>query len=90
MKIVVNKCYGGFGLSKEAVDMLGKDNEYYEDDRTNPALIEVVEKLGNKANGNFAKLTIIEIPDEATDYNISYYDGMETLIYVVNGKLYSA
>ena len=92
MKIVVNKCYGGFGLSKEAMDMLGKDNEYeyYEDDRTSPALIEVVEKLGNKANGNFAKLTIIEIPDEATDYDISYYDGMETLTYVVNGKLYFA
>lgn len=87
MKIVINNCYGGFGLSEEAMDMLGI-NDDYGIDRTDPALIEVVEKLGDRASSKFAKLTVVEIPDEATDYDISYYDGAETLIYVVNGKIH--
>mgnify|MGYP000967114116 FL=1 len=36
--------------------------EFY-DDRTNPKLIKCVEKLGDRANGEYSKLKIIEIPD---------------------------
>lgn len=46
--------------------------------RTDPTLIEVVEKLGEKANGNFADLQVVEIPDGMI-YDIDDYDGVETL-----------
>lgn len=51
---------------------LGKQN------REDPILIEVVEELGNKANGSFSDLKVVEIPDEL-DYVIDNYDGYETL-----------
>lgn len=95
MKILINRCYGGFGLSKEALDIYcekkginpGKWNnawKFYEEfsdtsiDRTDPILISVVEELGEKANGQCAKLSIIEIPDDLV-YNIHDYDGMESV-----------
>lgn len=87
MKIVINDCYGGFGLSEEAMDML-EINDDYSIDRTNPVLIDVVEELGGRASGYCANLVTVEIPDEATDYYISEYDGMETVIYVVDGKIH--
>ena len=88
MKIAINECYGGFGLSKEAEAMLPKEINFRDGDRTDPRLIEVIEKLGYEANGPFAKIAIYDIPDEATDYKIWEYDGVETLIYVVDGKMY--
>ena len=51
---------------------LGKQN------RKDPILIEVVEELGNKANGSVSNLRVVEIPDEL-DYVIDDYDGYETL-----------
>jgi uncharacterized protein with von Willebrand factor type A (vWA) domain len=82
MKIVINKCYGGYGLSKEAYKELGiKWDNYgyeYEDDRSNPDLIKVVEKLGRKANGALAELQIVEIPDNV-EYEINEYDGIESV-----------
>lgn len=44
--------------------------------RHNEKLIQVVEMMGDKANGDCASLKIVEIPD-GTDYEISEYDGME-------------
>lgn len=88
MKIAINELYGGFGLSSKAKKMLPKGINYLTIDRTDPRLIEVIEKLGYEANGDFAKITIYDIPDEATDYKIWECDGMETLIYVVDGKMY--
>jgi hypothetical protein len=80
MKIVINKCYGGFGLSKEAYEYLGLEwDEFgfeFIDDRTNEKLIKCVEELGEKANGKFAKLKIVEIPDD-TEFEIEEYDGRE-------------
>ena len=87
MKIVINRCYGGYGLSEEACKMLNSNEYDYDDDRTNTKLIEVVEALGDKANTRFSMLRIVEIPDEATDYMINDYDGVESIIYVVDGKL---
>lgn len=46
------------------------------DDRTDKDLISVVEKLGKEANGNCAKLSIVEIPDDV-DWEIDEYDGRE-------------
>lgn len=86
MKIVVNRCYGGFSLSEKAVAELGGDwHEYGLDDpddpfssnwRTDPKLIEVVERLGEEADGRFAMLEVVEIPDDV-DWTICQYDGNE-------------
>jgi hypothetical protein len=82
MKIVINKCYGGFGLSKEAYEFMGLswDTFGHADDisRADEKLIECVEKLGEAANGAYAQLSVITIPDN-TKYIIDDYDGIETV-----------
>ena len=83
MKVVVNSCYGGFGLSDKALDMYKQlSNKYeiydFELDRTDPVLIQIVETLGAEANGRFAKLRIIEIPDDV-EWEITEYDGNESV-----------
>ena len=83
MQIVINSCYGGFGLSDKALDMykqLSNKSEVYsfELDRTDPILIQVVEALGAEADGRFAKLRIIEIPDDI-EWEITEYDGIESV-----------
>lgn len=45
-------------------------------DRDDPILIKVIEKLGEGANGSFAALKIVEIPDDV-DWQIEEYDGRE-------------
>lgn len=132
MRVVINSCYGGFGLSHQGVmryaeikgiklypwiddivkkvygdrakienaDSVGfcvhyctkpikdetqyeagkeKDEIYWSDrnlERNDPALIQLVNELKEKANGNCAKLEIIEIPD-GVEYEIQEYDGAE-------------
>ena len=86
MKIVVNKQYGSFRLPEEFAKSQGISP--YEDSnkiRTNPELIELVSS--DKYQGS---LTAIEIPDENTDFHIDDYDGLESIIYVLNGKLFFA
>ena len=128
-KVVFNQCYGGFGLSKEAVqrywelkeqqvwiedDRCGgytvylvppeerlkpKNTEefyamsfservaynqaysaqtwYYSNvDRHDPILVQVVEELGDKANGEYAKLRIAQV---SGPYRIDEYDGFESV-----------
>lgn len=83
MKIVINTCFGGFSLSKEAYKFLGlewKEGETsgsaFDNDRTNLELIECVEQLGKEANGRSADLKVVEIPDDI-EYSIEDYDGSE-------------
>jgi hypothetical protein len=126
MKIVINKCYGGFGLSPLAFKRLAKlqgkqvyfyvpiddsddyfkvnniddikDSIYFypvtkdlghiasENDvfnyifktpeRNDSLLVRVIEELGDKANGEYAELKIVEIPDDV-DWIIEEYDGVE-------------
>jgi hypothetical protein len=80
MKVVINSCFGGFGLSKEAVAELvkrgGKDPRNSESDRCDPLLIQVIEEMGNAASGDFSKVRIVEVPDEV-DWEIDEYDGYE-------------
>jgi hypothetical protein len=85
-KIVINSCFGGFGLSRQALDLymdLAKvPDEEREDfwehyiERDDPALIEVVERLGQEADGEFADLKIVEIPDDV-EWQVEEYDGLE-------------
>lgn len=132
MKVILNKCYGGFGLSGEAIELYFQKknmpvylykhdftrknsyikcipentNEYVycfnkdfgdrvkyfdidwkylvhlntDDLREDIDLIEIVEKLGKAANGRFADLKVVDIPDELKgNYVIDDYDGIETL-----------
>lgn len=46
------------------------------EDRTDLKLIQVVEELGDEANGQCARLRIVEIPD-GTQWEIDEYDGNE-------------
>lgn len=130
MKVILNKCFGGFHLSHEAHMLYAKkkgltlypyvldystdtyyytnnpenENEYtihyftknYGDTisfkdakdeyflrlnylyRDDPILVEVVEELGERADGHFADLVVVDIPDNM-DYVIDNYDGKETL-----------
>jgi len=81
MKIVINKRYGGFGLSSEALELYqkktGKLNvSKYNIERNDPSLVEVVNELGPKANGPLARLVIVEVPDDVA-WDIEEYDGIE-------------
>lgn len=85
MKIVVNRCWGGFSLSQEACEALGLEwdgygyfHRYNDKDRADPKLVEVVERLGDRANGAHASLRVVEIPD-GIDWEIDDYDGVETV-----------
>ena len=44
--------------------------------RTHPALVKVVEELGDRAGGRFSKLRVVEIPDDV-EWKIEEYDGVE-------------
>lgn len=76
-KIVINTCYGGFGLSEAAKKKLRREIYSWEyEHRTDPKLVAIVEKLGDKANGKYAELKVVEIPD-GVDWTIEEYDGVE-------------
>jgi len=103
MKIVINTCFGGFGLSDKAnhrfaelsgINLYKKDDEYFssyytdpefsddsyfsdsEIERNSPILIQVIEELKDEANGSYANLKVVEIPDDV-DWTIEEYDGRE-------------
>lgn len=87
MKIVINKCFGGFSVNDKIVKMLNLESRYdLEDDRTNAKLIELIES-GEDVNGDYSNLAVVEIPDDATDYKINEYDGYESVYYVLDGKI---
>lgn len=113
-KLVINRCYGGFGLSEEAFDRLlnakgvafekvtekeGKlygpdyyhaghlgDDAFYiseydfrsDNKRNDPDLVRIVEELGTDANGRFAQLAVVEIPDDI-EWELHDYDGVESI-----------
>jgi hypothetical protein len=126
MKVVINKCYGGFSLSHEGIMHYAKlkgitlypEEEHFKfktywtipkdqrpvkpdfdtgpleeraeynrtyiqytlwDDgieRNDPCLVSTVEELGKKANGRYANLSVVEIPDNIA-WEILEYDGNE-------------
>lgn len=95
MEIVINRGYGGFGLSEKACEYLGlsKDDSYAYNayvTRTEPKLIECIKALGEDASSRSAHLKVVTIPEESTDYCIENYDGAEIVIYVIDGKIHKA
>lgn len=83
-EIVINACYGGFGLSDLAMqEYTARTNRAIDDDwwstpRDDPDLVKIVKELGERANGQFSKLKIARIPGQYTRfYSIDEYDGQE-------------
>lgn len=83
MKILINNCYGGYGLSEDFISHINKltegqlvnTQELY--DRANPLIVEEAIKFGlDKASGTSADLTVQEIPD-GCHYSVGEYDGTE-------------
>lgn len=106
-KVVVNRCHGGFSLSRAAFLRLramgnahalaepdfgelysdgsgprksygGSFDDHFCSDipRDDPQLIEVVEDMGDAANGMCARLDVTEIPADVS-WQIEEYDGLE-------------
>ena len=130
-KVVVNRQFGGFGLSDAAYERLaelgipvreyiepvrGEEGRYIEPDsnkgrvifdgsleetnelrqsmstlrgtkywdtwtrdyenRSDPLVVQIVEELGEAANGRFSQLEVVTIPDGA-EWTIEEYDGKE-------------
>ena len=84
MNVVINKCFGGFGLSDKAINLYlekkggepSPDFSAYFIDRTDPVLVDVVKTLGLEADTKYSSLAVVEIPD-GIDYEIVDYDGVE-------------
>ena len=86
-KIVINACFGGFGLSDEAIAMYREQKGIAADERTTYAdeiartdadLIAVVEALGTKkASGRYAALKVVEVPMwlQEKGWDIEEFDG---------------
>jgi hypothetical protein len=87
-KVVLNNCYGGFGLSDKALELIAKRKNttdrinHWGLKRDDEDLIAVVEELGTEAEGHCAELIILEF-DEGVEYDISEYDGSESIEYYV-------
>ncbi len=91
MKIVLNKCYGGFSLSPMACNKLGLKHPYAMIERTDERLIMLMHEYGSKdISGYTANLVMVDLPDNCTDWEIDEYDGLESITYVVDGKLHHA
>ena len=98
MKILVNTCYGGFTFNDDFVKALPKfegldeiDIRYGNFKRNDINIIKSVEDFGiENVSGSYSSIKIVEIPEESTDWTINEYDGTETVIYVLNGKMHYA
>ena len=82
-KIVINTCYGGFGLSESSLEDYKKrknitDENFYHWDipRDCPDLVAMVEEGGTDVDGIYSELKVVDVPDDANWY-IEEYDGME-------------
>ena len=80
MKVVINNCHGEFSLSKKAYEFLGIEWDGcgygYNKDRSNPDLVGCVETLKEDSFGRYARLKVVEIPDDVK-WHIEGYDGVE-------------
>lgn len=103
MKVIINNDFGVFRLNQKGLSLVQQtDPESFDNIkqykksckeikniRTNPTLIKFVEE-GNAEEiaGLFSELRMVEVPDDATDWEIWDYDGIETVIYVKDGKIH--
>lgn len=85
MKLVINADYGGFGINRKW-EAKNCEKDCKGDCRECAKLIRAIEEKEN-INDDFSKLAVVEFPDEATDYELLEYDGIESLLYVLDGKI---
>lgn len=86
MKLVINTTFGGFCLPDEFCELHGL--ERWDDVlRDQPELVSYVEARGQVQTFG-GRLKVVEIPKEATDWELNQYDGLESITCVVDGKLY--
>ena len=88
MKIVINTCFGGFGLSEEGETrfrVLNNGNSFDAvcdaldwgwNVRTNAILVQLIEEDAELYGGRHAELKVVEVPDDV-DWYIHDYDGIE-------------
>lgn len=88
-KILVNLTFGGFDLKDEYFEDFMARTHGLDDIRTDEQLIALVEQ-GFDIGDEYSDIGIAEIPDNATDYYINEYDGKESVLYVVDGKIHFA
>lgn len=82
-RIVINDCYGGFGLSERAIreyskltGMTVEEIDAREIPRNDPYLVRLVRELGMGANGAHSNLKIVDVPGDV-QWEIAEYDGAE-------------
>ena len=89
MQVVINTSYSNFAISRDAILLIQKKiknpkaksqiNAYaFDNDRSHPLLVEAVQKLGAKANGLYATLKIVEIPDDV-EWRVDAVNGKEII-----------
>ena len=87
-KVVINQCFGGFGLSAEAAaaweSRTGREFDPWDVPRHDPDLVAVKMLFGKAANGGSSDLIVETIP--GNQYRIHEYDGAETLYTPENTK----
>jgi hypothetical protein len=77
--IAINRCYGGFQLSDEALQLYqiysssSRDIDIPRDDEH---LVRVIRELGNRANASNSDIRVVQIPDDV-EWTIEEYDGVE-------------
>lgn len=86
MKVVLNRNWGGFTLGTQFVNYYNLEDEWDFDklSRHDPSLVDWVEKHPED-NPN---LRVIEVPNDVTDWQIHNYDGIESVIAVIDGKIH--
>jgi len=102
IEVLYNACYGGWGVSKKAIELYKLRNvnfnsinsNLYEDElcRTDPILIQIYNELGKEFNGSYSRIQIKKIPKKYENYyNICEYDGLESIKidYTNYNKLYT-
>lgn len=89
MKIVINVAYGGFDVPEEFAIRYSEEYHYNNDlMRVDTDLIQWIEEHnGEYRPRHGTRLIIKEIPNDSTDWIVEEYDGLESILYVVNGKI---
>lgn len=81
MYYVINGAYGGYSVPDEVCEMLNCDM-FDKKVRSNFQFVRWVME-----HPHVTDLAVVEIPEYATDWELDAYDGFESVIAVVNGKI---
>jgi len=87
IEILLNICYGGWNISKKAIELyklrnpsynLSKNEFDYYFNRDNPILVQIYKELGHNFDGKHSKTKIKKILKKYENYyDIDEYDGKE-------------